>query len=60
MRSYFSFIRCVKSANSALFKDFYKEVEMKKNKQDGGSYFIIIPKTYTAPYLVTLCENHPF
>jgi hypothetical protein len=41
-RSYFSFMRGVKSANSKLFKDFYSEAEMEKNKQVGGSYFIII------------------
>ena len=29
--SYFSFMRDAKSANSKLFKDFCKEVEMEKN-----------------------------
>jgi len=32
LRSYFSFLRGVKSANSVLFKDFYNEVKMEKNK----------------------------
>ena len=32
LRSYFSFMQGVKSANSELFKDFYNEAEMKKNK----------------------------
>jgi len=32
LRSYFSFLRGVKSANSTLFKDFYNEVKMEKNK----------------------------
>jgi hypothetical protein len=39
-RSYFSFLRGVKSANRSLFKDFYNE--MGKSKSDGGIYFIII------------------
>jgi len=32
LRSYFSFLRGVKSTNSVLFKDFYNEVKMEKNK----------------------------
>ncbi len=31
-RGYFSFFRGVKSANSVLFKDFYNEEKMEKNK----------------------------
>ncbi len=41
-RSYFSFMRGAKSANSELFKDFWDEAEMKKNKSDGGIYFVIV------------------
>jgi len=44
LRSYFSFLRRVKSANTIVFKDFYDEGKMKKNKQDGGSYFVIVPQ----------------
>jgi len=32
LRSYFSFLRSVKSANSRLFKDFCNEVKMEKNE----------------------------
>ena len=32
LRSYFSFLRGVKSANNELFKDFYNEVKMEKNE----------------------------
>ena len=35
-RSYFSFMRGTKSANSMLFKDFCNEVEMEKNEADNG------------------------
>jgi len=38
-RSYFSFMRGTKSANSELFKDFWDEAEMEKNKSNGGIYF---------------------
>jgi len=38
-----------KSANSELFKDFWDEAEMKKNKSDGGIYFIIV--TYRHDFL---------
>ncbi len=41
-RSYFSFFRGVKSANSMLFKDFYNEEKMEKNKSNGGIYFVIV------------------
>jgi len=34
-----------KSANSELFKDFWDEAEMKKNKSDGGIYFVIVTKS---------------
>ncbi len=44
-RSYFSFMQGEKSANSELFKDFFNEAEMEKNKTDGVLYFIIVPKT---------------
>ncbi len=44
-RSYFSFMRGAKSANSELFKDFWDEAEMEKNKSDGGIYFVIVTKT---------------
>ena len=43
MRSYFSFLQGVKSANNELFKDFYNEVKMEKNKKDDGTYFVIVP-----------------
>ncbi len=33
-----------KSANSELFKDFWNEAEMEKNKSDGGIYFAIVTK----------------
>lgn len=33
-RSYFSFMRGEKSENSDLFKDFFNEAEMEKNKAD--------------------------
>ncbi len=42
-RSYFSFMRDEKSANSELFKDFFNEAEMEKNKTDGVLYFAIVP-----------------
>jgi len=42
-RSYFSFFQGAKTANSKLFKAFGNAEKMEKNKQDGGSYFIIIP-----------------
>jgi hypothetical protein len=32
LRSYFSFLQGVKSANNELFKDFYNEVKMEKNE----------------------------
>ncbi len=32
-----------KSANSELFKDFFNEAEMEKNKSVGVLYFIIVP-----------------
>ncbi len=32
MRSYFSFLQGVKSANNELFKDFYNDLKMEKNK----------------------------
>ena len=32
LRSYFSFLWGVKSANNELFKDFYNEIKMEKNK----------------------------
>ncbi len=44
-RSYFSFMRGEKSANSELFKDFFNEAEMEKNKSVGVLYFIIVPNT---------------
>lgn len=34
----------LKSTNSKLFKDFCNDAEMKKNKTDGGIYFVIVPK----------------
>ena len=45
-RSYFSFLQGVKSANNELFKDFYNEVKMGKNKPDGVLYLIIVPYIY--------------
>jgi len=43
-RRYFSFFQGVKSANGRLFKDFYNEEKMKKNKSNGVLYFIIVSK----------------
>jgi hypothetical protein len=43
-RSYFSFFRGIKSANTRVFKDFYNEEEMEKNKSDGELYFIVVTK----------------
>ncbi len=34
-----------KSANSKLFKDFFNEAEMEKNKTDGVFYFVIVPNS---------------
>jgi len=42
-RSYFSFFQGVKSENIRIFKDFYNAEKMKKNKSDGGLYFVIVP-----------------
>ena len=43
MAQLFFFFLGTKTANSELFKAFGNAEKMKKNKQDGGSYFIIIP-----------------
>jgi len=53
LRSYFSFLQRVKSANTVVFKDFYDEGKMKKNKQDGGIYFVIVPIISILCYLYT-------
>ncbi len=37
-------MRGAKSANSELFKDFWDDAEMEKNKSDGGIYFAIVTK----------------
>ena len=40
-----------KSANSRLFKDFCNEVEMEKNSQIGGFYFVIVPYLKKSTYI---------
>ncbi len=50
-------MRGTKSANSALFipispdshREDWHEAEMKKNKSDGGIYFVIVTKSMTSP-----------
>jgi hypothetical protein len=45
-RSYFSFMRGVKSANSMLLKDFYNEAEKEKNEKNVDIYFVIVPNMF--------------
>ena len=45
-------MRGEKSANSKLFKDFFNEAEMEKNKTDGEFYFVIVPHTIVSGYQV--------
>jgi len=35
-----------KSANSELFKDFWDEAEMEKNKSNGDIYFVIVTNSH--------------